>query len=183
MRVSGLIAASVIVLGVGGELEAQGALKIGYVDSARIVLEAPGAREAEAEYERQMQGLQRELDTMTAELDSLFAQYQQQQAALLPNIRQARENEIRQRETRYQERLQQIQQEEVTTRERLMAPILAQIAAALEAVRAEGGWALIFDASSQAIVAADDTLDLSTAVLSRLQAMAASAPATPGSQP
>jgi outer membrane protein len=184
MRVLGLIVAGTVLLMGTPDLEAQAVPRLGYINSQRILMEAPGAREAEAEYDRQMQNFQRELDTLSSELEALFQQYQQQQAALLPAIRQARETEIRERETRYQERLTQIQQEEGATRERLMEPIISQMSAAIEAIRTEGGYAIIFDLAGQSIVAADPALDLSDQVLARLRQTAAAAPpATPGAQP
>jgi len=185
MRVLGYILVGVMLLSPGGGLRAQDQLRIGYINSQEILTDAPGAAEAQVEFERQMQSWQRELETMTSELDTLIARYQQQQAALLPNVRQAREAEIQQRDLRLQARIGEVEQEAEVTRQRLMAPILEQITQVLETMRAEGNYSFILDAAAQSpvIVAADPALDLTEEVIRRLQqGTAAQAPAqTPAS--
>jgi outer membrane protein len=141
-----------------------------------LIERAPGAQEAQEEFDRQMQSFTRELDALGAEIDTLVSQYQQQQSTLLPNVRQAREAEIQQREGRYQQRLGEIQEEADVARQRLMQPILQQITETIEALRAEGGYAIIFDVAGQSIVAADPALDLTEEVVSRLSAPASPAP-------
>ncbi len=185
MRILGCVLVGATLLSPGGGLRAQDQLRIGYIDSQAILLEAPGAAEAQAEFERQMQSWQRELETMTAELDTLVARYQQQQAALLANVRQAREAEIQQRDLRLQTRIGEVEQEAEATRQRLMAPILEQITQVLETMRAEGNYSFILDAAAQSpvIVAADPALDLTEEVVRRLQqGTAAQAPAQPPAQ-
>ena len=109
---------------------------------------------------------------MGMELDSLVAAYQQQQSTLLPNVRQSRETEINQLQQRYQQRVDQMGQEAEESRQALIQPILSQMAETIDAIREEEGYHYIFDAASQAIVAADPTLDLTQEVLSRMQAAA-----------
>jgi outer membrane protein len=179
------IAASV-VFGITPSLEAQGTLRIGYIDSRAILAEAPGAAEAQAEFDRQMQNYNAELEQLGADLDSMVTAYQQQQSTLLPNVRQARENEIRQTELRYQQRVQQMEQESESNRAALIEPILTQMMEVIEQIRVEGSYSVIMDAAGQSIIAADPALDLTQEVLRRLQQTAgtgSSAPATPAAPP
>ena len=105
MRVLTLAAVVSLVLWASApDLEAQATLKIGYVDSQAILQEAPGATEAQEEFDRQMERFSQEVEDMGVELDSLVNAYQQQQSTLLANVRQARENEINQLQQRYQQR-------------------------------------------------------------------------------
>jgi outer membrane protein len=172
------IAASV-VFGVTPSLEAQGNLRIGYIDSRAILAEAPGAAEAQAEFDRQMQNYNMELEQLGADLDSMVTAYQQQQSTLLPNVRQARENEIRQTELRYQQRVAQMEQESESNRAALIEPILTEMMEVIEQIRTEGSYSMIMDAAGQSIIAADPTLDLTQEVLRRLGQTAGAGSTTP----
>ncbi len=164
------IAASALTLGPWADVRAQTTpLKIGYVDSQAILREAPGATEAQQEFDRQMESFSQEIEQMGARLDSLINAYQQQQSTLLPNVRQARETEINQLQQRYQQRVDQMGQEAETSRQALIGPILTQMAETIDAIREEGSYHYIFDVASQAIVAADTSLDLTQEVLRRMQ--------------
>jgi len=144
-------------------------LRIAFVDSQAILSQAPGAAEAQQEFERQMDRFSEEIETMGRAIDQLVQEYQAQQATLLPNVRQAREDEIRQRDARYEQRLAEMEQEAAMTRQRLIEPILMQISDAIEALRVADGYAIIFDLTGQSIVAADPALDLTDRVVARLR--------------
>jgi outer membrane protein len=173
MRKLGYVLAGLLVLASAARADAQQALRIGYIDSQAILAEAPGAADAQAEFDRQMERLQAEATTMQEELDNLIADYQAQQATLVPNIRQARETEILQRQQRYEERITQMDQELAQSRQTLIEPILNEMSATIDEIRAEGGYAFIFDVQGQTIVAADPALDLTQEVLRRLREKAA----------
>ncbi|MSR23119.1 MAG: OmpH family outer membrane protein [Gemmatimonadetes bacterium] len=176
MRVPRFILVGAMLSCPASALQAQSQLRIAYLDSQVILQGAPGAKEAQDEFDRQMQNSTRELTTLAAELDTLAARYQQQQGSLLPNVRQAREAEIQQKDQRYQARTTELQAQADTIRQRLMQPILEQITAMIETMRAEGGYSLILDAAAQSIVAADPELDITEDVIIRLNRTAAPAP-------
>lgn len=175
------IASGLLALGATSDLEAQaGAFRFGYIDSQAILQEAPGAPEAQQEFDRQMETFSQEIEQMGARLDSLINAYQQQQSTLLPNVRQGRETEINQLQQRYQQRVDQMGSEAELSRQALIEPILNEMAQTIEAIREEGGYHVIMDVASQAIVAADTSLDLTQEVLRRMQE---AAPAASGSSP
>jgi outer membrane protein len=158
-----------LVFGSAGSLTAQGNLRIGFIDSGAILEEAPGADEARAEFDRQMERWRQELETMSTQIDSMTTAYQQQQTTLLPNVRQARENEIRQMQQRYQQRVDEMNKEAQDNQNALLGPILDQMNDVIEGIRTEGGYSLIFDVASQSIIAADPSLDLTQEVIRRLK--------------
>ena len=173
--VSAVALAGFVAFGMATALEAQeGGLRVAFIDSQAILLEAPGAREAQEEFDRQMENFTREIEQLETELEELISQYQQQQTTLVQSVREARESEIRQRDQRYQERLQEMETEAATSRQRLIEPILNQMTQAIEQIRAEGNYAIIFDVQGQSIVAADPALDLTAQVLGRPQQTAGS---------
>jgi outer membrane protein len=130
-----------------------------------------------------MQNYNAELEQLGADLDSMVAAYQQQQSTLLPNVRQARENEISQTQLRYQQRVQQMEQESESNRAALIEPILTQMMEVIEQIRTEGNYSVIMDAAGQSIIAADPALDLTQEVLRRLQQTAGTAGSTPATTP
>jgi outer membrane protein len=170
MRTLGLALAGLLLVGSTSVVEAQQTFRVGYIDSQAILMEAPGAREAQEEFERQLDRMGLEVQQMEDELDNLIAEYERQQATLLANVREARENEIMQRNQRFQQRIEEMDYELAMSRQALLEPIIDEMTRIIEDVRSEGGYAVIFDVQGQSIVAADPTLDLTDEVLRRLGA-------------
>jgi len=152
-------------------LDAQ-TLRIGYIDSQVILAQAPGAELAQTEFEREMDRYRGELQRLGEELERLIQQYQQQQRNLTPEAREARESEIQRRQFAYESRLEEIDAEANQRRQALVEPILQRMSDAIEAIREEGSYALIFDTAARSIIAADPSLDLTDTVLARLRQMA-----------
>ncbi|TVR58760.1 MAG: OmpH family outer membrane protein [Gemmatimonadales bacterium] len=173
MHLRSFVLAGLVLLVSAAAVEAQ-TPRIGYIDSQAILQEAPGAQEAQAEFERDMQGYQDEIQRMGEELERLITAYQQQERTLSPEARQRREDEIRQKEFEYQQRIEQMELEAAQRRQQLVEPILDRMSGAIEEIRAEGQYTMIFDVASRAIIAADPELDLTTQVLQRLRERAGS---------
>lgn len=168
MRSASFVLAGILLLALAHPVEAQ-TPRIGYIDSQAILQEAPGAQEAQQEFERSMQGYQEEIQQMGGELEQLIEQYQQQERTLSPEARQRREEEIRQKEMEYQQRVEEMERDAADRRQQLVEPILDQMSGAIEQIRSEGQYTMIFDVASRAIIAADPELDLTTQVLQRLR--------------
>jgi Skp family chaperone for outer membrane proteins len=120
VRVPELAAAALLSLGSYATVEAQ---SVAYIDSQVIMAEAPGAQEAQAEFDRFVETLRTEADRLGTELQQLITTYQQQESLLNASVRATRQEEIRARETRYQERLEQMDVDANNTRNRLLQPI------------------------------------------------------------
>ena len=163
------VGAGLLASGSASRLEVQTGLRIGHVNSETILAEAPGATEAQEEFDRLTQRGGQEIQGMGAELDSLIAAYQLQESTLSPGVRQARETEINRLQQRTQQRVDQIGQELQQNRLTLFAPIVEQMSEAIQAIREEGGYHLILEMASQIILAADPSLDLTQEVLDRME--------------
>lgn len=170
-----ILFAAVLVLTLPGVVAAQ-VPKIGYINSQNILAEAPGANEAKELFDAEMEGYKTEVEGLAAELENLVKQYDQQQALLSPAAKQAREADMRGKQQAYQERLAVIDERAGQRQQELVQPVMDSINRVIEQIRAEGSYALIFDVSSGAVVAADPTFDLTQQVLERLQAAAEPAP-------
>jgi outer membrane protein len=162
-----LVAAGFLVAAAPASAQAAG--RIGYIDSRQLMAEAPGAQEVRQSIESEFQRFQQQIQAMSDSLNTLMTSYQQQQATLSPERRRQREEEIMSRRDQYEQRAEQMEEEMGRRREELMTPIMNRVNDAISRLREEGGYALIFDAASAGIVAADPSLDLTAQVLSRLR--------------
>jgi outer membrane protein len=151
-----------------GIAEAQ-APRIGYVNSQRILAEAPATETARQQFETAMQAFADELGGMEDRLESLQENLERQQATLTPAVRQERQQEIQQLFIQYQQRSMEVEGQMQELQSELLGPIMERIYEAIEVVRAEQNYAIIFDAASGAIATADQALDISPMVLERLR--------------
>jgi outer membrane protein len=146
------------------------AVKIGYVDFEKLSQQAPGVAEAQKTLQTEGQKYQTELQHLGTQLDSLQTAFQKQQSTLTATAKQQREQEFQQRLTAAQQREQQIQQAMQQRQEQLLGPIQKQVLDTVEALRKEGGYAMILGKQGSGIIAADPALDLTDQVLQRLGA-------------
>jgi outer membrane protein len=146
--------------------------RFAYVDSRYILSNAPGTPVAQAALQRDVTAAESQTKRMSDSLDALTGAFTKEQAALTPEKRDARIKAINDRQGQYQQRYQALQQQLQDREAELMQPILDQIKLALEDVRTELGYTMIFDISqSPVIVAADKNLNVSDRVIAKLRTM------------
>jgi outer membrane protein len=164
------LVAMLLVLG-AGSADAQTA-RMGYINSQRILVEAPGTADAQRLFEEDMERYRTELERMETELETLQENLDRQQATLTATVRQERQQEIQQRFFAYQQRRTELEETAQRRQEELVAPIMRRISEVIEDIRRDGNYAMIFDASAGALITADPTLDLTDQVLQRLRTSA-----------
>src|SRR3954462_9029111 len=81
-----------------------GPVKIGYINSAQLLQEAPGRAEAEAQFDREVGAYRQQLQRMNDSLNTLMAAFDREAPKLDTTTRAARGKAIRDRETEYQTR-------------------------------------------------------------------------------
>lgn len=145
--------------------------KIGYIDSQRVMQQAPGAQEVRDSLNKAMAGFRQQLQPLQDSLQQLMNEYQQQQSVMTPQRRQQQEDLIRQKQQEYQQRQQDLQQQAQQKQQDLMKPITDRIQVVLDDIRQQQGFVIIFDAASSGIITADPSLDLTDEVIKRLQTM------------
>jgi outer membrane protein len=163
MAVAGLLVVS-------APLSAQSANKIGYIDTRRVIQEAPGAAEARSTLEREMQALQTQLNAMEDSLKAMFTEYQQRQQMMSADAKRTREQELTAKNQAMQQRASEMQQHAQRRQQEVMQPIMTKVEQIIDDVRKAEGYAIVFDRSSEAIVSADPALDLTQKVIDRLKA-------------
>jgi outer membrane protein len=163
---SGLLAA-ILLIG-AGSAEAQ-TVRLGYIDTQRILAEAPGTGEAQRAFEQDMERYRTELERLEAELETLQENLERQQATMSATVRQERQQEIQQRFIAYQTRRMELEETAQERQAELVGPIMERIMTVIEEIRIEGNYGMIFDAAAGALIAADRNLDLTEQVLQRLR--------------
>ncbi len=169
MSVTRLGTAFALLFCCAASLNAQTA-RVGYVNSQAILGEYGPAQEARQQLETAAQDADRELQLLNSGLQAAFAEYQQQQMSMTLEARQNREQELANQQQAMQRRTQELELQLQQRQQELLQPINDRIGAIIEEIRVEGNYAIILDAASAVIVAADPALDLTQDVLTRLQA-------------
>jgi Outer membrane protein len=170
-RVAATVAA--LTLSMAGILAAQaGGPKIVYVNSQKIIAQAPGRADAEAQFQKEMDQYKAQVQKMGDSLQTMVADYQKAEPTLSQSVKTTRTKDLRDRQQAYQQHVQQLEQTAQQREAELVRPIMEQINKIIEQVRTENGYAFILDAGSQAgvVVAADSSLDITDQVIKRLQA-------------
>jgi len=179
-------AASLALFGsivLAGAASAQAApIKLGYINSAQLLQQAPGRAEAEAQFEREVGAYRQQLQRMNDSLNTLATTFDRDAPKLDSASREVRGRAIRARETEYQTRARDLDQRMQTRQAELVKPIMERVQGVIEAIRNEDGYSMILDVGSQVsvVVAADKRLDLTDRVLARLKAAGPPAAAPAG---
>jgi outer membrane protein len=152
---------------------AQASVKLGYINSQKILAEAPGRAEAEATYNREMATARAQLQRMDDSLKAMVATYEKDAPALDSVKRDARGKTIRETETAFSQRAADLNNQMQQRQADLARPLMDQVSQVLDEVRLKGGYTMIFDVGAQgsALVSADKTLDLTDTVLARLKVL------------
>jgi len=157
--------------------QAQG-VKVAYVQTSVLLEQAPGRAEAEAQFEKETGTYRDQIKRMSDSLNAMVSSFEQRQASLAAAAREAQAKTISTKQQEYQRRTQELEQKAQGRQNELVQPILDKIKAAIEDVRVEGGYAMIFNADQGSpIVAVDKSLNVTDKVLTKLGGTTASAPA------
>jgi outer membrane protein len=157
--------------------------KVAFVDSRVIMDRAPGRREAEAMFQKETAPLEAQVKSMSDSLNAMIAAYQKAEPSLAQADKDKRQKDIRDKQAEYQDRTQKLQQQAQAREAELVQPILDGVRKVLDEIRAEDGYAVIFDLSAGAgtVVAYDKNLDITERVIGRLKPVALGGSAKPDS--
>jgi outer membrane protein len=146
--------------------------KIGFVDTRLVLREVPGAAQVDSTLRKESENARGEVNKLQVSFDSAQSAYDQSAVVLSPTQRDTKRKELDELRQRSEQRAQELQQRIAQRQNELLDPIQQRVMAAVEAVRREGGFSLVFDVASpgSAIVAADKSLDLTSRVIARVKA-------------
>lgn len=119
--------------------------KVGYINTNELLLAMPERAEAEKAIQQEAQSLESQLSAMSGEYQAKIGEYQAQAATMSPLIRQAKESEIRDLETRIQSFQAQAQESLQIKEGELMEPLITKATDAIKAVAKANGYAVVND--------------------------------------
>ncbi len=163
--------ASLVVAG-ASSAQATATPKLGYINSAQILADAPGRAAAEAQFEREVAVYRQQLQRMSDSLQQMDSVFQREAPRLDSATRGTRGRAIAEREQSYQQRANSLNQQMQNRQAELVRPIMEQLQKVLETLRNEEHYSMIFDVaagSGSVVVSADKSLDITAKVLARLK--------------
>ena len=123
-------------------------VKIGFVDSQKLLDTMPSRKLALEKYRVHEKSLSDEFNTLRADLEKAYADYQAKQGDLTPVLRQAAEKKIMDKERSVQERQENIQQELQAYGEELNIPILDRVQKAISIISERQKLTMVVDKST-----------------------------------
>jgi outer membrane protein len=176
---AGLTALALVA--VAGSAQAQ--TKIAYVNTAVVLENAPGREAAAQVFNKEADALRGQLQKMADSLQKLVTAYTKAEPTMTAAKKDAEQKKLQDLQLEFQAKEVELNNQAGKRRDELWAPIREQVRKVLEDIRAEDGYAVIFENSpdNSVIVAADKNLDITDRVVARLKTLAATgkAPTTP----
>lgn len=167
-----LAAAAVLLM--SGPVSAQATPQIVFINSQRVMAEAPSLQAARERIQGEIQGLEaqarEELSPLNEQIQEMMASYQQQRQMLTAEKRREQEAAIQNQQQLLQQRAAEWDQRAQERQQELLAPILERVNSTIEEIREERGYAFILDVAAGGVIAADPGLEITDEVLQRLQA-------------
>ncbi|MCK5119196.1 MAG: OmpH family outer membrane protein [Candidatus Latescibacteria bacterium] len=146
-------------------------LKLGYIDSNRILTEYKGMADVQAELEKAKLEWDKQTQTREAELDNLREEYDAQSLMWSEKTQQQKQQAIQEKYAEYQRFVNEIIApggKFAQRREELLLPIYNKINTILDQVGKEGDYDFILDVAIPAVVFAKPEYELTDRVLEEL---------------
>ncbi len=155
-------------------------VRLGYIDSARIFGDYKAAQEAQARFDRQVQGWRDDAAEREKTINQLRAEVRDQSPILSSLKRQEKEDALQKAISDYERFVQEIwgpQGRAATENENATRDVVQQIRTAVEKVAAARNLTLVLDSADGGIVYADKGFDITQDVLEELNKSAPGAAA------
>jgi outer membrane protein len=148
------------------------AQKYAYVDTEYILGNVPSYKAAQEQLDQLSQQYQKELETLHAELDQIYKDFQAEVVLLSDDMKRRREDVIVTKEKEYKKLQRQYFGPEgdlYQKRQALVKPIQDDVFNAIQAIAEQGAYSIIFDkAGGMSMIYTNPKYDLSDQVLQKL---------------
>lgn len=166
------LAAALLAMALGALARPAAAqVRIGYIDSARIFQDYKDAQDAQARFDRMVQGWRDEASEREAKVTQLRKEVQDQSPILSSAKRQEKEEALQRAIADYEKFVQDIWGpggKAATENERATSEVVTQIRSAVEKVAGDKGLNLVLDSAGGFIIYVDKSMDLTSDVLQEL---------------
>lgn len=126
--------------------------KFGHVNSQELLSVMPERDSAQAKIQKYAKDLEGELEIMNVEYRNKLNDYLEKQDILTPLVKQTKEQELNEFQSRIQEFTNNAQQELQQQETQLIQPIIQKAEKAIKDVAKENGFTYIFDLSRGAVI-------------------------------
>jgi outer membrane protein len=147
-----LVLISFVLLAGTISLNAQTNAKLGYINTQELMEIMPGIDTVKSGLETYEAQLKQTIDAMTTEFKSKYANYQQSASTMSQIIRQTKEKEINDLQSRIQQFEQTAQQEYQRKQREFLNPIIKRLKDAITKVSDANGYTYVFDVSTSILV-------------------------------
>lgn len=146
------------------------AQKFGYVNSQAILAEMAEVKQARAKLEALGKQLEKKGQQMVTafQTDYQALAEKQQKGVLSPKQLEVESNKLKERETKIGKYQQDMQRQLAEKEQTELKPILDKVNNAIKAVATEDGYQFIFDSSTNVILFADESSDVTAKVKAKL---------------
>ena len=140
------------------------AQKIGYVNTDEIITNMKETQDAYTQLEAYAKDLQAQMETIQVEFNNKLQEYQNATETMTDAVRQLKEKELTDLNTRIQE-FQQVAQQDLQKKENeLLAPIYEKVKNTIDEVAKAGGYTIILPGNALIYVDADQVMDIASDV-------------------
>lgn len=143
-------------------------LKFGHINSADLIQSMPQTKQADSTLKKFAESLDGQLKTMSIEYQTKLQTYQSKADSLPDAIRQIKEKELYDLQTRIQDFQQTAQESIQKKKEEIYGPILKKAEDAIKTLAKEKSYSYIFDTSVGAVVFAQESDDVMPMVKAKL---------------
>ena len=146
------------------------AQKIGRISSQDVVINMAEFKQAQTQIETLAKDLQAQAETIQVEMNNKLQEYQKGAETMTDAVRQLKEKELNDLNTRLQEFNQIAQQELQKKEQELMEPIIKKANEAISEVAKAGGYAVIMESGSMVYFDEASVKDITPEVKTKLGA-------------
>ena len=143
-------------------------LKFGHINSAELIQAMPQTKQADSTLKKFAESLDAQMKTMTIEYQTKLQSYQSKADSMPEPMKQDKEKELYNLQTRIQDFQQTAQESIQKKKEEIYGPILKKAEDAIKALAKEKSYAYIFDTSVGAVVFAQESDDIMSLVKTKL---------------
>lgn len=153
--------------------------KLGYIDSERIFVEYQATRDAQGQFNQDLEGWVKQLEAKQAEIEKLRKEFEAQRLMLSDARRKEKDEELQSRIAEYGQFEREIwgPTGKVAQRnQQLTQPIITKIKEVVERIADAEGYSIIFDAADGNLVYGEPGLDLTDRIVAELNAASGTTP-------
>jgi len=148
-------------------------IKLGYVDGEKVVQSFKGYKDAEAQFEKQRDAWNQELDKRSREMKSMEEDFKAQELMLSDAKKKEKLSLLEDRRRGIEKYYQEIfgpGGEAARKNEELLKPILDKVSAVIRQVGEQEKYTMIFDTANTGIAYASQSVDLTEKIIERVNA-------------